>query len=541
MGMTRGHLDQDFVKKSQDLRNGTLDLSDELLIPDRSSLTTRKLAYGSEQTGEVVETTPAKGITISHQSFKASGPADLTDADSQETVSSASLPRETIETWLQETTSVPSKKRKRSDSAVVTPSPPPHISESFLGLEEIEFKMPSPETPKPQKTNKAKTTKTSADADWVKQRLAQHYMYQGDDETFAKYPNFEDTVRQILGGGRNSVPRPASKRKFKEKQEYFKSANENTVLFNLIPMLIKETREIPRQSPIGGNPGDQLSQELLNSDEVPSEWELVDFWDSGCILEVNINFRAMFLPMDEDLIRMMDKDKDKEEAMTNPRPDFVFGLSRTHFSPPKDTKFSPETQRIREIVPLMYDCMLVIEGKSDGGEAAEAENQACRSGAALINAARMMRERIGEADVKGCDDRTFLFSGTLCPGHMDIWVHWAEVTYSDEVRKVGKKTDQGVKTVDEQYQEKHVDFHMNLLKSEALRSPDFITNYRASFHNILDWGCITRYETNLKAHYERIYAWEKERIEVGVRRAAAEAASKSTGSTEPGGKRQRPN
>jgi len=538
MGMTREHLDQDFVEKSQDLRNGTLDLSDELPIPNRSSPTTRKVAHGSEQTGEVVNSIPVEGITIPHQFFKTLGPADLIDGDSQETVSSASLPRESIETWLQETTSVPSRKRKRSDSAVITPSPPPHISESFLDLEEIEFKMPSPKTPKNQKTNKSKTTKISADAHWIKQRLEQYDMYQGDDEAFDKYPRFKDMVHEILGGERHSEVKEGSKKRFKEKRDYLKSANESTFLDNLIPMMIKEKREIRIEYHSTGDSGGQSSQELLDLEDNPSKWVVEEFWDSGCIREANVNFRNNFLPLDEELIAMMDKDKDRERVMTNPRPDYAFGLNCTGSKPPKDTKFSAETQWIREIVPYMYDCMLVIEGKSDRGEAAEAENQACRSGAALVNAARMMRERIGEVDVEGCDDRTFLFSGTLCPDHMELWVHWAEVTYKDAVRKVEKATPQGVEMVDEQYRKKHVDFHMNLLQSESLRTKNFLDMYRPFLHCILDWGCITRFNTNLKDHYERIYAWEKQQVEE-AQRAAAEAASKSSDSSKTGGKRQR--
>lgn len=57
----------------------------------------------------------------------------------------------------------------------------------------------------------------------------------------------------------------------------------------------------------------------------------------------------------------------------------------------------------------MYDPALVIEGKGARGEDSEAVNQACRAGAALVNAGRLLRERIGDPDVEGADDRTFVW------------------------------------------------------------------------------------------------------------------------------------
>ena len=133
-----------------------------------------------------------------------------------------------------------------------------------------------------------------------------------------------------------------------------------------------------------------------------------------------MNFTRGFSPDDSEFDARMEKDKEKDEGMTNPRPNYVFGLSRTKFNAPRHIDISKDTQCIQDIVPLILDCMFFIEGKSDRGEAAEAENQACRSGAALVNASRMLRERINEPDVKGADSRTFLYSATMSPKIMEI-------------------------------------------------------------------------------------------------------------------------
>ena len=475
------------------------------------------------------------------------------------------LPRDSIQDWLQGTadikanTSTSSRKRKRSNSSIATPSPPPEISESYLNLEEVEFNMPPqagsnyPTTPSNSKTPKSKGTKISADAGWVKQRLAQLHLYQGNKEAFNRYPEFKKKVFKIVDSGRHSEPRPDSQRRFEEVHDFVHTDNEATLLDQLIPMIIPLSREVPFQPSNIKDPESESSQKASISHLAPADkqslWLVKFFWDSGCARKSNVNFRNTFLPLPNDLAAAMSKDPDKEEVMTNPRPDYVYGLTCTHFAPPEDIRISRETQFIREIVPSLYDCMLVIEGKSDRGEAAEAENQACRSGAALVNAARMLRERIGDEDVVGADERTFVFSGTLCPDHMELWAHWAEVRYMKKFREVEKRNEDGEKImVKEAYREKHVDFHMNLLQSASLRSSDFLVRFRPFCNNILDWGCIKRYYDNLRDLYDRIYAWEQKRIDQAQPQSeepkpaqpkTPQTPSKSTDSAQPGSKRQR--
>ena len=52
---------------------------------------------------------------------------------------------------------------------------------------------------------------------------------------------------------------------------------------------------------------------------------------------------------------------------------------------------------------MMYDPALILRRKSDRGEAGKAENQAYRSGAALVNVAGILRENIWNQDAKGAD------------------------------------------------------------------------------------------------------------------------------------------
>ena len=496
----------------------------------------------------------------SHQPTIASLPA-ANKGSHNRSDSPDSAPYNSINSWLhrtaslQERHSTPTGKRKRSLSAISSPSPPSHISKSFLDLQEIDFEMAGgnasnePSTPQTSGKTKSKTTTLSRDQNWIKQQLRGHDMYQGDDEAFDLYPDFQTTARAILGGERNTGPRPDSKRKFKEKYNALKAANEGTLLDNLIPIIIPDQRSIGKGLPVQGSQNVEDSQDALKGAERVDGVE--DFWDSGCVRARDVNFRPGFLPTDPELTLQMNKDKSQPDGMTNPRPDYLFGLRLARFAPPKTVKLTSETERLRQVVPVMYDPIFIIEGKGDKGEAAEAENQACRSGAALIRAARALRERIGEADVEGADNRTFLFSGTLSPGAMEIWVHWAQVQYDlDEANPnpsesleqnlnvsqtqlqgtqgtpEGKAGDKGKNPQEQgtlggqagdkgkkpQERKKRVYYHMNILASESLGGPEFLDRMRPKCLNILDWGCFDRMSSNLNDLYQRVYAWDTKHI-----------------------------
>ncbi|KAL6715390.1 hypothetical protein ACLMJK_006351 [Lecanora helva] len=378
---------------------------------------------------------------------------------------STSIETRSVEEWLDKTLEPSSKKRKRPHSPRSTPSPLSHLSESLQDLEEISLDMPSTPSKKSLISRTGNLTPSVAE---VKERLEQHGMYY----------EFKAKVQEILSGQRNSSPNPKALQKFEEMHEAVKLANEDTLWAISSP----------------------CSFQCLEASKSPlaplDKWISDDYWDSGCIHAENVNFGGFFLPIDEDLVALMDKDKDKEVGMTNPRPDYVFGL-----------------RRLKNIVPVMYDSMLFIEGKSMDGVMGEAENQACRSGAALNNAARLLREQIGEPDVEGADDRTFVFSATVNPGYLEIWVNWAQVWYTEEEKIVKDQGSEGKAPASNKVERiKHVSYHMNLVASDAFTTPDFLKKYIRIFHNILDWGFGDRCKSNIEPFYDRLYAWQRKRL-----------------------------
>lgn len=146
-----------------------------------------------------------------------------------------------------------------------------------------------------------------------------------------------------------------------------------------------------------------------------------------------------------------------------------------------------------EVLKDVYHAFLILEGKSNEGSPQEAINQACRAGAALVRAARLLREALGEADFQGADHRTFVFSATMSPGLMEIWAHWAEVS--------GETTT----------------FH------KAIDDEQHFGHLRRILHNILDWGCGARLDEQEPVHQAIVAYEQRQRVEAGTAEAARSA------------------
>ena len=135
-----------------------------------------------------------------------------------------------VETWLQNTASpeedtvARSKKRRRPNSPSFEIFSPDLDREIFEDLSECRFRMFSPEKtnassvdPVTPKTGKSSTGKLPSDAAWVRGRLHDFGMRQGDKKAFARYPKFKEKVLDILGGGRQSEAKVSSVEIFQDK------------------------------------------------------------------------------------------------------------------------------------------------------------------------------------------------------------------------------------------------------------------------------------------------------------------------------------
>ena len=386
--------------------------------------------------------------------------------------------------------------------------------------------------------------KIPKNAAWVKGRLRTYRCYQNEEGALDRYPAFRKRILDIVDGKRESIMSVGSAKKFRSKLSETADDNEDTFLLHVLPTIIKESRTIKSRVPDKalGSPDVVEALEQLQSDAEAGDkddwkesldcemqdkgnheheqhddeqsrasepetgqacvedFELVvkEFAQSGVTVKVNRELRKDFLLQqpnkpDTELHKAMAK----VNGMENAKPDRVFGIKIDKYPIPDDVDISVLINILLEIVPLLHWPFFIIEGKSDAGSMIEATNQACRGGATIINASQCLLREIGERRIPdfGPDEHTFIFSATVSPNLMEIWVHWAE--YRGE---------------------QHTVFHMHKLRAHAL-DDDNPGKLRKIIHNILDWGCGQRFE-GIKEIYDKIFDYERKRL-------ATEVTSKS--------------
>ncbi|KAI4242039.1 MAG: hypothetical protein L6R40_004266 [Gallowayella cf. fulva] len=141
-----------------------------------------------------------------------------------------------------------------------------------------------------------------------------------------------------------------------------------------------------------------------------------------------------------------------------------------------------------DIAPRARHVFLIGEGKTDGGSAAAAEDQARRAGATLVHAHRDLIASIRFVpDAPGLDLETYVFSFTMSPQGLAFWIHRYEGP-----NDVGR-------------------YHMTKFDEVAIHGKANLEKIRRNLHNIIEWGSITRYQ-QLKILHKHIEQWCRENL-----------------------------
>lgn len=293
--------------------------------------------------------------------------------------------------------------------------------------------------------------------------------------------------------------KPTSVQRFVDRHAYIQKLNEDSILVNLIPLMIKDrylqkldpeseeyqtlmAEKVAKETGPNKEGGEDDDEDVL----VSREW----FYD-GITFTFNNEFRRTLLPNgydnDPDFEPMLSKALSKGDGMKNPKPDYCYGIrmDKLDSSQPPDLILSNDIAYLTQVAPGMDHAFLIIEGKSNKGSVDEAENQAQRGGATLVNAGReLLGLTCNKADLaaEGADIRTFVFSATMTPQCMNIYVHWAEVIHTPRAQAQTQS----------QAQTPHIIFHMTFLRGFHLRDKQNLPQLRAILHNILEWGCSDR-------------------------------------------------
>lgn len=172
----------------------------------------------------------------------------------------------------------------------------------------------------------------------------------------------------------------------------------------------------------------------------------------------------------------------------NPKPDFAFGVSEKAFTR-EQLHMSKIFPNIAGLSKGMLYPFLVVEWKSSasGGTQYDAQNQAARSGGALVYSVEQLcahANAVGGLDMPllSSDGSTaggankgnsVVFSNTLDSESAYLWVHWCQPT--EDATTTARNS-----------------YHMSLIKRYWLDEPDEVWALRRMIDNIINWGLNAR-------------------------------------------------
>ena len=159
----------------------------------------------------------------------------------------------------------------------------------------------------------------------------------------------------------------------------------------------------------------------------------------------------------------------KRDKINTPVPDLAYGLRDKAFTK-AELAFNITYDTIARLSPDMNYPFFLVEFKSHKGSIEEAQNQACRGGAAVMSAMRKLKKMAGLDDLNAeGDKRRMVFTMAMVPSQAQLYVHWAETISKDEDV-----------------------YHMNLVMTYALQDEDSVPQLKKGAYNILEWGIYSR-------------------------------------------------
>lgn len=246
-------------------------------------------------------------------------------------------------------------------------------------------------------------------------------------------------------------------------------ANEKEYFSNMHRMVIKDERSVPGQKAKssntapneGGDDGEQGDPEYYEERDDTLDGDIkpvhLAFTDSGLDKTQEQLFVEGLLPTLE-----------KGFGLSTPKPDLVFGFEMERFPTESTPRLSDNVLQVIRVAPGIEHPFFVIEAKGGSAPIEEAENQAIRSGAALVNARRLLEQMIPgvpQPVIGGPDPASWVFSCAWVPRMAEIFVHWLEFNSKGEPI-----------------------YHMNLIQSYMMSRAEELQAFRRAIHNILDWG-----------------------------------------------------
>lgn len=303
-------------------------------------------------------------------------------------------------------------------------------------------------------------------------------MFVNSDALKTKYPSFQKDAEALLNRGRASAMKAESVEHIESWIEKNYTRPEDDIMWQLLPMIVPEKSSAP-----GADAG------VYNV-----KW----FSEDGSVVSRNQQFLTDLLPFRQTDAekKILTKSLVKElfPGMTNAKPDFTYGIREEQHPDIRSERYTPHTRALMAVAPYLVHPFLIVEGKSSNGSMTDAENQAIRGGATLVNARRMLNAKANMCDALGPDKKSFVFTVTMDTDLARIWINWCEI-----------QSMEGVDGKEELYET----FHMNSLDAFMLRGQrNNLAEMRKVLHNVIDWGLWGRMK-EIKGVMTRVFEAEQ--------------------------------
>ena len=218
---------------------------------------------------------------------------------------------------------------------------------------------------------------------------------------------FQEEIDTLITKDRTSRMAEASQKALMKTINKNATQNEKTLLNLVVPKVVKESRVVSTgKHTLDGNVINFVRD--YDDDQLHSIQESIFVKD----LVPGKNYSS----------------HEKTMGLTNPSPDWTFGVQEDH-CPMPEKQHSPSVLALIGVSPGMLYPFLVIETKSAEDGIAVAENQAIRDGAVLVNARMRLNEMAKPADYVrpvGAAHDSYAFSCAWVPDMAKIFVHWFE-------------------------------------------------------------------------------------------------------------------
>ena len=262
----------------------------------------------------------------------------------------------------------------------------------------------------------------------------------------------KDMVEEIIADTRATKMADSSVKKAMATAKENYTKNEKTFFNEVRPLILKATRLVTEQVSESSEDGEYIN--ILKK----------EFAKDGLKMVEDEYFTRHLLPLPESVAN------DKVIGLTNPNPDFTYGIVKPKRFPVAEVHVPAHIKVYLSVAPSMRFPFYVEEHKPASEGIIKAEHQAMRDGATLVNARRQLNHALeskGWASPAGPDMDSFVFTCAWTPYMAEIFVNWYE-----------------------KLQDGQEIYHMTMVGDYKMKNADEMKKLRHDIENILDWGLL---------------------------------------------------